>query len=129
MWIKCLAEGQKVPGIDGNRTWNPLIQSQGFNPIYHGTCIPVYLVMNYISCQSVLGSRPEVQRSTKTRHKSESPIDFVHSSRSRRRQGKVNIKTGLDPNLDASEYLLWEEPCGPNIHDDLDEVIFIFPKP
>ena len=20
MWIKCLAEGQKVPGIDGNRT-------------------------------------------------------------------------------------------------------------
>ena len=37
MWIKCLAEGQKVPGIDGNRTRNPLIQSQGFNPIYHGT--------------------------------------------------------------------------------------------
>ena len=27
----------KVPGIDGNRTRNPLIQSQGFNPIYHGT--------------------------------------------------------------------------------------------
>ena len=27
MWIKCLAEGQKVPGIDGNRTRNPLIQS------------------------------------------------------------------------------------------------------
>ena len=37
MWIKCLAEGQKVPGIDGNRTRNPLIQNQGFNPIYHGT--------------------------------------------------------------------------------------------
>ena len=37
MWIKCLAEGQKVPGIDGNRTRNPLIQSQGFNPVYHGT--------------------------------------------------------------------------------------------
>ena len=37
MWIKCLAEGQKVPGIDGNRTWNPLIQSQGFTPMYHGT--------------------------------------------------------------------------------------------
>ena len=35
MWIKCLAEGQKVPGIDGNRTRNPLIQSQGFTPIYH----------------------------------------------------------------------------------------------
>ena len=34
---KALAEGQKVPGIDGNRTRNPLIQSQGFNPIYHGT--------------------------------------------------------------------------------------------
>ena len=30
MWIKCLAEGQKVPGMDGNRTRNPLIQSQGF---------------------------------------------------------------------------------------------------
>ena len=27
----------KVPGIDGNRTRNPLIQSQGFTPIYHGT--------------------------------------------------------------------------------------------
>ena len=26
-----------VPGIDGNRTRNPLIQSQGFTPIYHGT--------------------------------------------------------------------------------------------
>ena len=37
MWIKCLAEGQNVPGIDGNRNRNPLIQSQGFNPIYHGT--------------------------------------------------------------------------------------------
>ena len=37
MWIKCLAEGQKVPGIDRNRTRNPLIQSQGLNPIYHGT--------------------------------------------------------------------------------------------
>ena len=34
MWIKCLAERTKVPGIDGNRTRNPLIQSQGFNPIY-----------------------------------------------------------------------------------------------
>ena len=28
MWIKCLAKWQKVPGIDGNRTRNPLIQSQ-----------------------------------------------------------------------------------------------------
>ena len=37
MWIKCLAEGQKVQGIDGNRTRNTLIQSQGLNPIYHGT--------------------------------------------------------------------------------------------
>ena len=37
MWIKCIAEGQKVPGIDGNRTRNPLIQSQGSNPICHGT--------------------------------------------------------------------------------------------
>ena len=37
MWIKCLAEGQKCRGTDGNRTRNPLIQSQGFNPIYHGT--------------------------------------------------------------------------------------------
>ena len=27
----------KVPGIDRNRTRNPVIQSQGFNPIYHGT--------------------------------------------------------------------------------------------
>ena len=27
----------KVPGIDGIGTRNPLIQSQGFNPIYHGT--------------------------------------------------------------------------------------------
>ena len=35
--LKCLAEGQKVLGIDGNRTRNPLIQSQGFTPIYHGT--------------------------------------------------------------------------------------------
>ena len=35
MWIKCLAEGEKVPGIDGNRTRNPLIQSQGFTLIYH----------------------------------------------------------------------------------------------
>ena len=26
----------KVPGIDGHRTRNSLIQSQGFNPIYHG---------------------------------------------------------------------------------------------
>ena len=31
--IKCLAEGQEVPGIDGNQTRNPLIQSQGFTPI------------------------------------------------------------------------------------------------
>ena len=31
MWIKCLVEGQKVPGIDGNRTRKPLIQSQEFN--------------------------------------------------------------------------------------------------
>ena len=48
---------------------------------------------------SVLSSRPEVPRS-KTRHKNESPIDFVHSSRSRPRprQGQVEIKTGLDPN-------------------------------
>ena len=37
MWIKCLAEGQNVPGIDENRTHNLLIQSQGFIPIYHGT--------------------------------------------------------------------------------------------
>ena len=29
----------KVPGIDGNRTRNPLIQSRSFSPIYHGTCI------------------------------------------------------------------------------------------
>ena len=28
---------KKVPGIYGNRTCNPLVQSQGFNPIYHGT--------------------------------------------------------------------------------------------
>ena len=42
MWIKGLAEGQKVPGIDGNRTRNPLIQSQGFNPIYHGTFTIIY---------------------------------------------------------------------------------------
>ena len=27
----------KVPGIDGKQTRNPLIQSQGFTPIYHGT--------------------------------------------------------------------------------------------
>ena len=27
----------KVPGIDGNRTRIPLIQSQGFTPIYHST--------------------------------------------------------------------------------------------
>ena len=31
----------KVPGINGNRTHNPLIQSQGFTPIYHGTFILV----------------------------------------------------------------------------------------
>ena len=37
VWIKCIAEGQKVPGIDGKRTHNPLIQSHGLNPIYHGT--------------------------------------------------------------------------------------------
>ena len=38
MWIKCLSEGQKVPGIDEKRTRNrPLIQSQGSNPISHGT--------------------------------------------------------------------------------------------
>ena len=37
MWIMCLAEGQKVAGIGGNHTRNPLIQSQWFNPIYHGT--------------------------------------------------------------------------------------------
>ena len=28
--------------IDGNRTRNPLIQSQGFNPIYHGTSTEKY---------------------------------------------------------------------------------------
>ena len=32
----------KVPGMDRNRTRNPLIQSQGFNPIYHGTSICLY---------------------------------------------------------------------------------------
>ena len=42
MWIKCLAEGQKCRGTDGNRTRNPLIQSQGINPIYHGTSILRY---------------------------------------------------------------------------------------
>ena len=45
MWIKCHAEGQKVPGIDGNRTQNPLIQSQGFTPIYHGTSTVVEFVV------------------------------------------------------------------------------------
>ena len=44
MRIKCLDEGYKVPGIDGNRTRNPLIQSQGFNPIYHGTCYMLYVI-------------------------------------------------------------------------------------
>ena len=45
----------------------------------------------------VLSSRPEVPRS---RPGTESPIDFVHSSRprSRPRQGKVKIETGLEPN-------------------------------
>ena len=31
----------KVPGIDGNRTRNPLIQSHGFTPIYYGTCFDI----------------------------------------------------------------------------------------
>ena len=44
MWIKCLAERRKVPGIDGNQTRNPLIQSQGFNPIYHGTSTYLYYI-------------------------------------------------------------------------------------
>ena len=34
MCIKCLAEGQNCRGTEGNRTRNPLIKSQGFNPIY-----------------------------------------------------------------------------------------------
>ena len=34
----------KVPGIDGNRTRNPLIQSQGFTPIYHGTSTQYYAI-------------------------------------------------------------------------------------
>ena len=38
----------------------------------------------------------------KTRHRNESPTDFVHSSRPRSRprprQGKVETKTGLEPN-------------------------------
>ena len=37
IWIKCLAEGQKVPGIDVNRTHDPLVQSRESNPLYHGT--------------------------------------------------------------------------------------------
>ena len=37
MWIKCLAEGQKVPGIDVNRTYDPLVQSHESNPLYHDT--------------------------------------------------------------------------------------------
>ena len=36
----------------------------------------------------------------KTRHKNESPTDFVHSSKPR--QGKVEIKTGLGPNIVTS---------------------------
>ena len=35
-----------MPGIDGNRTRNPLIQSQGFNPIYHGTSMRPMLYSN-----------------------------------------------------------------------------------
>ena len=48
MWIKCLAEGQKVPGIDRNRTRNPLIQSQGSNPIQYATAPPPII----ISCEN-----------------------------------------------------------------------------
>ena len=51
MWIKCLAEGQKVPGIDRNRARNPLIQSQGFNPIHHGTSTSTKNVMGSLTCK------------------------------------------------------------------------------
>ena len=34
--VSCWRE-LKVPGIDGNQTRYPLIQSQGFNPVHHGT--------------------------------------------------------------------------------------------
>ena len=55
MWIKCLAEGQKCRGPDGNRTRNPLIQSQGFNPIYHGTSTSINdLSINQSIDQSVI---------------------------------------------------------------------------
>ena len=41
MWIKCLAEGQKCQALTGIEPGNlSLIQSQGFNPIYHGTSTP-----------------------------------------------------------------------------------------
>ena len=42
----------KVPGIDGNRTRNPLIQSQGFNPIYHGTSTTEGIVPSVLQLSS-----------------------------------------------------------------------------
>ena len=60
------------------------------------------------SCLAIRGSRVKTSAGfetrgaeIKTRHKNESPIDFVHSSRprSRPRQGKVKIETGLEPNI------------------------------
>ena len=61
MWIKCLAEGQKVPGIDRNRTRNPLIQSQGFNPIYHGTS--TFYIIFYGGNQVLTGGLKETKSS------------------------------------------------------------------
>ena len=55
-------------------------------------------IMSVASKEAVMGSRPEVPRS---RHKNESPIDFVHNSRLR--QGKVKIMTGLEPNTGRQE--------------------------
>ena len=50
MWIKRLAEGHKVPGIDGNWTRNPLIHSQGFNLIYHSTSTDSIKTLEFLTC-------------------------------------------------------------------------------
>ena len=42
----------KVPGIDGNRARNPLIQSQGFNPIYHDTS-----TLRHVRCDRGISER------------------------------------------------------------------------
>ena len=47
MWIKCLAERQKCQALTGIEPATSLIQSQGFNPIYHDTSTYIYLEILY----------------------------------------------------------------------------------